>query len=174
MSRIVLPTRDSLPESLRERWDRTASRGPVLNIQRVFFATRAFVLTHWGCGRRAGWSRARELVILRAAFKKQSKYEWHQHFRIARGEGLSDHDIRAVANWEESEAFSAAERALLGYVDALADSPRPADAVFAAFAESRSPSEIVGVTFLITLYFQLAQMMSALDLETEEEFVGWS
>lgn len=175
MSRIVLPTRESLPESLRERWDRTASRGPVLNIQRVFFANPAIRLDALGVWKASGLEpRARELVILRAAFKKQSKYEWHQHFRIARGEGLSDHDIRAVANWEESEAFSAAERALLGYVDALADSPRPADAVFATFAESRSPSEIVGVTFLITLYFQLAQMMSALDLETEEEFVGWS
>ena len=31
-----------------------------------------------------------------------------------------------------------------------------------------------GVTFLITLYFQLAHVMVALDLETEEPFVGWA
>ena len=30
-----------------------------------------------------------------------------------------------------------------------------------------------GVTFLITLYFQLAQVMATMDLETEEPFVGW-
>ena len=32
---------------------------------------------------------------------------------------------------------------------------------------------IVGVTFLITLYFQLAAVMSALRLDTEDPFVGW-
>ncbi len=31
-----------------------------------------------------------------------------------------------------------------------------------------------GVTLLITLYFQLAHVMSALDLETEEAFVWWT
>ena len=84
-----------------------------------------------------------------------------------------DGDIEAVARWEGSERFSAEERVLLGYVDSLADSPRPSDEAFEAFAEGRSPAEIVGVTFLITLYFQLAHVMAALDLETEEEFVGW-
>ena len=174
MTRIPLPTRELLPESLQERWDRTEARGPVLNIQRVFLANPDIRLDAFGVWKASGLlPRSRELVILRAAFRKQSAYEWHQHVRIARGEGLSDGDIEAVARWEGSDRFSAEERVLLGYVDALADSLRPSDQAFEAFAEGRSPAEIVGVTFLITLYFQLAHVMAALDLETEEEFVGW-
>ena len=174
MARIPLPTRELLPETLQERWDRTEARGAVLNIQRVFLANPDIRLDAFGVWKASGLPpRSRELVILRAAFRKQSTYEWHQHVRIARGEGLSDGDIAGVAHWEVSERFSEDERALLGYVDALADSPRPSDEAFAGFATGRSPAEIVGVTFLITLYFQLAQVMAALDLETEEEFVGW-
>ncbi len=174
MTRIDLPTRELLPENLQDRWDRTASRGPVLNIQRVFFANPDIRLDAFGTWRASGLEpRSREIVILRAAFKKQSRYEWHQHVRIASGEGLSDGDIKAVAHWENSSAFSPAERTLLAYVDALAESPRPSDEAFKAFADSRSTAEIVGITYLITLYFQLAHVMAALDLETEEEFAGW-
>ena len=58
-------------------------------------------------------------------------------------------------------------------VVAFAENPRPGEEVFAALARGRSPGEVFGVTMLITLYFQLAHIMAALDLETEEPFVGW-
>ena len=37
----------------------------------------------------------------------------------------------------------------------------------------RSDAEVVGITFLTTLYFNLAQVMAALKLDTEDPFVGW-
>jgi 4-carboxymuconolactone decarboxylase len=175
MARIALPNRDSLPEALHDRWDRTASRGPVLNIQRAFFANPEIRLDAFGVWRASGLQpRARELVILRAAFRKDSRYEWHQHVRIARSEGLSDAEIRAVTDWQPFSAFSPDERALLAYVDALADAQRPTDEQFAAFSTGRTREGIVGITYLITLYFQLAQLMATLDLETEDPFVGWA
>jgi len=112
-------------------------------------------------------------VILRCAATQQSTYEWHQHVRIATGEGLSVAEINAVRAWQDAACFSPAERALLAYVDALAIASRPDAAVYAAFAAGRTPGEVVGVTMLITLYFHLARIMAALDLETEAPFVGW-
>jgi hypothetical protein len=50
---------------------------------------------------------------------------------------------------------------------------RPSDEAFAALAATRDTAGVFGVTFLIALYFGLAQVMAALDLETEEPFVGW-
>ena len=174
MARIALPNRDTLPASLHDRWDRTAARGPVLNIQRVFFANPDIRLDAFGVWRASGLEpRARELVILRCAYRRQSRYEWHQHVRIARNEGLEDADINALREWHDSHLFSPEERALLGWVDALADSQKPSDEQFEEFAKGRTPESIVGVTYLVTLYFQLAQVMAALDLETEEPFVGW-
>jgi 4-carboxymuconolactone decarboxylase len=175
MARIPLPTRDSLPnDELRARWDRQATRGGVLNIQRAFMTNPGIDLNAFQVWRASGLApRRRELVILRCAFARQSTYEWHQHVRIARGEGLSDPEIAAVGDWRSSALFSEEERSLLAYVDDLAANPRPSDATFEAVARGRNAGEIFGVTFLITLYFQLAQVMAALDLETEEPFVGW-
>ena len=175
MARIPLPTRESLADDVaRSRWDRQASRGAVLNIQRAFMTNPAIGLNAFEIWKASGLpNRAREIVILRCAFARRSTYEWHQHVRIARGEGLTDAEITAVGSWQNSKLFSEDERALLAYVDDLAMSPHPSDASFAAVSNGRAPGDIFGVTFLITLYFQLAHVMAALDLETEEPFVGW-
>jgi alkylhydroperoxidase family enzyme len=163
-----------LPEDLQARWDRTAARGQVLNIQRVFFANPGIRLDAFGVWKASGLDdRSREIVILRCAFRKQSKYEWHQHVRIARDAGLSDELIHAVTDWRPSAVFAPEERVLLAYVDELADGPRPSDESLAAIASQHPREEVVGITFLITLYFQLAHVMAAFDLETETPFVGW-
>ena len=175
MARIQLPTRESLPEELRDRWDTQAARGQVLNIQRAFMTNPGIELNAFRIWRASGLSdRARELVILRCAYQKRSTYEWHQHVRIARAAGLTDEEIFGVGNWHVSTLYAPDERALLGYVDELAAAPRPGDAAWSAVKANRSEGEMFGVTFLITLYFQLAHVMSALDLETEEPFVGWT
>jgi alkylhydroperoxidase family enzyme len=175
MARIPLPTRETLPsEELKGRWDRLSERGPILNIQRAFLANPGIDLNARQIWRASGLTpRARELVILRSAFQRKSQYEWHQHVRIARGEGLTNADINGVRDWQNSKQFSADEQVLLAYVDALASDPRPSDQAFEALARERTPGEVLGVTYLITLYFQLARIMAALDLETEEPFVGW-
>ena len=175
MARIPLPTRETLTDEEQvRRWDRQAERGGTLNIQRAFLTNPAIALNAFQIWKASGLSnRSREIVILRCAFQKRSTYEWHQHVRIARGEGLTDDEIRAVGDWQDSKAFSAAERVLLAYVDELAANARPSDTAFARISETRSTGDTFGVTFLITLYFQLAHVMAALDLETEEPFVGW-
>lgn len=174
MTRLPLPTRESLPEALQGRWDRASARGPILNVQRMFMTNPEIE------GRNLAWEhcglapRQRELVILRAAYRQQSRYEWHQHVRIARAAGLTDVEIDATRNWETATCFSPAERSLLAWVDALADPGQPTDEAYVAFSAGREPAEIFGVTYLATRYFALARIMSAFDLQTEEPFVGWA
>ncbi len=175
MTRIPLPTRETLADPVaQQRWDRFAERGPVLNVFRLFLVNPAIQLNARQLWQACGLEpRSREIVILRCAAVRQSTYEWHQHVRISTDAGLSAAEINAVRSWQDATCFSAAERVLLAYVDELAMKPLPDEAVFAALAQGRSPAEILGVTMLITQYFQLAHVMAALDLETEEPFVGW-
>src|SRR6202011_5788332 len=147
-------------ETLQRRWDRQAERGPVLNIMRLFMVNPAIELNARQIWQASGLEpRAREIVILRAAATQQSTYEWHQHVRIASGVGLTPAEITAVGSWRDATCFSEPERALLAYVDELAANPRPSDAIYNAVADGRTPAEILGVTMLITLYFQLARIM---------------
>jgi 4-carboxymuconolactone decarboxylase len=175
MARIPLPTRESLTdETAQQRWDRMVERGPVLNVSRLFLTNPAIELNAARLWQASGLTpREREIVILRCAHSRQSTYEWHQHVRIATGVGLTAEEINAVRDWRNASVFSPRERVLLAYVDDLAANPRPSDEAFQALAEGRSPGEVFGVTMLITQYFQLAHVMAALDLETEEPFVGW-
>ena len=175
MARVALPTGASITDSaLQERWQRLEERGPVLNIFRLFMVNPAIELNARAIWRASGLApRAREIVILRAAFVRESRYEWHQHVRIARAEGVPPAEIAAVRHWRDADCFSEDERALLAYVDALGSGERPDDELYTAMARGRTPAEIVGVTMLIGTYFSLAMLMQAMDLETEEPFVGW-
>ena len=175
MARIPLPTRETLTDPVAlERWDRASARGPVLNVLRMFMINPTIELNARSLWTASGLEpRGREIVILRCAFNRQSTYEWHQHVRIAKGEGLTVDEINAVREWRDSNAFTEQERVLLAYVDEMAANPRPSEAAFADLARDRTPGEVLGVTMLITTYFQLAHVMAALDLETEEPFVGW-
>lgn len=40
----------------------------------------------------------REMVILRVAVRKRSRYEWAQHLKAARKAGISDEEIHAIAS----------------------------------------------------------------------------
>lgn len=175
MARVPLPSRASLSDpALLQRWQRLEERGPVLNIFRLFMVNPAIELNARALWQASGLApRDREIVILRAAATRESRYEWHQHVRIARSEGVPPAEIAAIRHWREADCFSEDERALLAYVDALASGSRPDDEVYAALARGRTPAEIVGVTMLISTYFSLALLMQAMDLETEEPFVGW-
>ncbi len=174
MARIPLPTRDDLSDELKPRWDRLAARGPILDIQRLFLVNPDLDVNALKVWRASGLTdRAREIVILRAAFVQKSVYEWHQHVRIARGVGLPEADINAVRDWRSGVCFSADERALLAYVDALAEPGQVSGDVFAAAAAGRPNHEVLAVTYLITLYFQLARIMAVMELRPETPFVGW-
>ncbi|OAI40975.1 hypothetical protein AYO38_00915 [bacterium SCGC AG-212-C10] len=175
MPRIPLPTRDDLKtDEERTRWDAFSRGGPMINIMRLYFANPLLESQGRRLWRASGLDdRRRELVILRAAFRKQSKYEWHQHVRFSRRDGMPDADIRAVGNWQASDRFSDDERALLAYVDAIVDTGRPDDELYASVHQGRSDADMLGITCLIAHYLGLGNVMSALDLETEEPFVGW-
>ncbi len=76
-------------------------------LMKSYFPFLQFLL--WG-GTLPG--RYRELAILRVAWLRQAEYEWTQHVLIARGEGVSDDEIRRIAGpfdpdqWESADAFA--------------------------------------------------------------------
>lgn len=63
--------------------------------------------------------RARELGILRTAWRCGSGYEWGQHERIAQRCGLSMAEIQTVATPSPDDRFDARDRCLLAACDEL-------------------------------------------------------
>ena len=179
MARLPFAERSSIPEDLVYVWDRNANAdGVPANI----FRTMANNPALWRSYLRLGnglWTQCgldvptRELVILRTAILHHSLYEWHQHVRIGRQAGLTDERIVGLHHWRTSELYSESERALLGYVDAVAASDHPSDEAHAELARHFEPSTIVGINLLSGFYGMTAKFLGAMEVETEDPFIGW-
>jgi alkylhydroperoxidase family enzyme len=116
--------------------------------------------------------RERELVILSVAKALESEYEWYQHVNVALRIGIDREALEALAN-DELESLSESERVLVEYATAFAKRSVD-DGVHARLAEHFDDSTIVGIGMLAAYYIGIDYMGDALDLELEDEFVGWT
>lgn len=111
----------------------------------------------------------RELAQTRAGFARGSQFVFSQHCKAARSVGLSEAKISALPNWQLSEQFSALERAVLAYTDALVlEGGRVQDAVFDALKRGLGDEEILELTYVTALYDMHAVMSRALRLEYDD------
>jgi len=178
MARLPFAQRSEIPEELRYVWDKNTTQGVLPDIFRVM-ANNAVV---WRAYLRMGsalWSSCgldparRELAILRAAILQHSAYEWHQHVRIGRQAGLSNERIVGLHHWRVSELYSESERALLGYVDALAASDHPPADAHETLAAHFPPTAVAGINLLVGYYVMTAKFLGAMEIAPEGAFVGW-
>lgn len=181
MGRLPYITREDLPEAYQYLWDRqgtVASTGSIANIFRTL-GNNAAVWQQYARLGNALWTKSgldvatRELIILRTAILQHSAYEWHQHVRIGRQAGLSDERIKGLHHWRTSELFSEPERAILAYVDAVAQTDHPLGDVHDELAAHFPPATLVAINLLTGFYAMTARFLGAMEVETEDPFVGW-
>lgn len=116
-------------------------------------------------------ARPRELLLLAVAHEINSAYEWHQHVRVAILEGLTPEEIRAISAGDLKQ-FDGAERALVEFGQAAAGE-KVIDNDIDRLRDRFTVPEVAGITSLAGAYVGLNVVLSALDVETEEPFVGW-
>ena len=111
----------------------------------------------------------RELGQTRAGYNRGSQFVFSQHCKSCRAVGLSEDKIAAIPHWSITTVFSAVERAVLAYTDALVlEGGRVTEAVFDALHEELSDEEILELTYITTLYEMHATMSRALRLEYDD------
>lgn len=116
-------------------------------------------------------TRERELAILAVARTLDSPYEWKDHAVIALSAGVPEDEIVAVGKWDLS-AFGGTDRALLEYTARFVTGEVD-EATHEAFVAHFDVSTLVGLTQLAGYYLLIVRMADALDLDFEEEFMGW-
>jgi alkylhydroperoxidase family enzyme len=110
----------------------------------------------------------RELMILRGAQLEGSAYEWHQHRRWARQQGVPPEQIEDLFFWRESPRFTDSERAALALTEAMMHGD-VSDDVYAGLARHFSPSEIVELALTAGFYAMVPRVLNALRVPIEEE-----
>ncbi|MFC4247831.1 carboxymuconolactone decarboxylase family protein [Natribaculum luteum] len=116
--------------------------------------------------------RRKELVILTVARARGARYEWHQHVDIARNEGVTLEEMRAIGG-NDLSVFDDAEFVLLQYARAV-ESGTVTDQIHEALMRAYTPAEIVALGLLVDFYVGLCNYIASVDLPFEGgEFVGW-
>lgn len=108
----------------------------------------------------------RELGIIRAGYTAGSQFVFSQHCKAGRRNGLDERKIADIAFWAASDAYTADERVLLAYSDALVlDRGRVSDGLFDALKKILSDEDILEYTYHILGYVGHATICRALKLE---------
>lgn len=111
----------------------------------------------------------RELIIMRVAILNRAPYEADQHAPIALQEGVTQDQLDALDNWQDSDLFNAQEQAILAYTDAMTLQIQVPDPVFAQIKKHFSQQETVEITATIGAYNMVSRFLEALQIHSDDE-----
>jgi alkylhydroperoxidase family enzyme len=111
----------------------------------------------------------REIAQLRVGWARESRFVFSQHCKACRDNDVAEEKIAAIDAWQTSDAYDAADRAVLAWVDALVlQGGRASDATFAALRAHLSELAVLELTYIATWYDLHAVMSKALRLELDD------
>jgi AhpD family alkylhydroperoxidase len=110
----------------------------------------------------------RELVIMRVAALNGASYEADQHVPYALKEGVSQAQLDALPQWENSNLFDGRERAVLAYTDAMTRTVQVPDRVFEAVRTSFDDRLLVELTATVAAYNMVSRFLEALQVHTHD------
>ncbi len=159
---------EELDAETRERF----GSGPVLNIFRTL-ANHPKLLKRWlvfgghVLARSTLSPRDRELLILRIGWLCRAEYEWGQHVLIARQSGLSEEEIRRIAEGPDAPGWSAFDRALLRAADELHGDAFISDPTWAALAAHYDTQQLMDLIFTVGQYNLVSMALNTLGVQPE-------
>ena len=172
--RVPLLTQDDLPEDYQYLFDEDVMGELHLfqvmgHTPRAMQAYMRFGTSLWNAGDLS--TRERELAILAVARQQRAIYEWHQHVSMGLDAGISYEELRSIAA-DDYCGFPVREQAIMRYAKAVANESVTAP-LFEAAVEVTDIETVVGLTLLAGHYLLTARFLDAMQIPTDEPFVGW-
>ena len=119
--------------------------------------------------------RLRELVIMRIGWLTASDYEWTQHWRVARGLGVSAEDLLGLRDWHAYQAFGPAERAVLVATDDVVRDGAVSAESWAACEREFGADKAVLIELVTTIgaWRMVASIVHSLHVPLEDGVASW-
>jgi 4-carboxymuconolactone decarboxylase len=152
---------------------RGARGGRLINIYRLMLHSPALASAWFDLNQAVRYGteidgQSRELAIIRVAILNDVEYVQRAHGpAYALKEGLTAEQVSAIANWQGSNLFSEAQRALLAYTDAMTREIDVSEAAVKELREHFSERQTVELTMLIGAYNMLTRFLKALRVDPE-------
>jgi alkylhydroperoxidase family enzyme len=156
---------------------RVGRRGALINVYKLLLHSPALAACWLDVVNAARFKtaldgRLREIVIIRVGYLNRTDYVVKQHVPVlALPESLSEAECAALADWQKSQFFSARERAVLAYADAMTREIVVPDDVFDALRPHFSERQIVELTVLTGIYNMHTRVLTALRIDPEPHHV---
>ena len=113
--------------------------------------------------------RARELVVLRVAWRTRSRYEWVQHLRLAPRVGITSEEVAAVAKGADAGSWKPYEADLLAATDQLIDDFRVQDDTWSRLAGQLDERQLVELVFVVGTYTALAMAFKSFGVQLDPD-----
>lgn len=111
--------------------------------------------------------REREIVILRIGYLCRSGYEFTQHTRIGKRDGLTTEEIARIKQGAGAAGWSAADQALIRAADELHADQFISEATWQALSEHFDEKQRMDVVFTAGQYTQVSMMLNTFGVQLE-------
>src|SRR6202011_4413931 len=98
--------------------------------------------------------------------------EWGQHVKLARAAGISEEEIRRVAEGPGAAGWTPLEVALLRAADELHGDACISDSTWAALADTYSTEQLIEVPMLVGQYHLVSFTLNSLGVQREAGVPG--
>jgi len=174
MARVNLIEKEQAPREVKELFQQIEDNGArLMNLYKMVAnspqVARNFIkLGNSLIGRTELSPKLRELAIMRIAKLCDCEYEWAQHTTVALQSGVSQTQLDDIGSWEESDMFTEEERAVLQYVDEVAQNVNVTDKTFGTLRRYLGERSIVELTLAVGWWGMIARLVVPLELELDE------
>jgi 4-carboxymuconolactone decarboxylase len=110
---------------------------------------------------------------LRIGWLCQSEYEWAQHVRIGKTEGLSDDDIRRISTGPGGPGIGDHDSLLLNAVDELHADAFISDTTWNTLAKSYDTRQMMDLVFTVGQYNLVSMALNSFGVQLDEGLEGF-
>jgi alkylhydroperoxidase family enzyme len=116
--------------------------------------------------------RLREMAIIQVGYLARSVYEYTHHIQIGLGVGVSEADIRAIADDTAGKptALDPLAKAVLQAARELARDIDLSDEVFAVLKQHFDDERLMDLIFAICSYCSVVRLLAALRIDLEDDY----
>lgn len=116
--------------------------------------------------------RLRELAIIQVGYSARSAYEYTHHIRLGLASGVTEDDIRAIADETAGRPtkLDAFARTVLRAAREMTDGLAVTAKTFAALKRKLSNENLVELIFAIANYNAVVRILESLEVELEDEY----
>jgi 4-carboxymuconolactone decarboxylase len=113
-------------------------------------------------------NRARELIILRVAWRTKSEYEWHYHVGYGLNFGLTLEEIAAIKKGAADPIWKAGDRAILSAIDQLIDDGNIADKTWTDLSRQFDRKQLMDFVLTVGHYVMTSWALNAFGVPLED------